>query len=259
MSKYTTEVRFICEDLAGLLKSVGYANVKEVLDKSWNKVFDFDFPIFDESYRSVLCIKILKHYYTREIAFETVGLWKLKLDATMNEIMPYYNKLYGSELLKFNPLYDSDYFRQHEGSDSGSGKDRGDTVQRNNGTHTGTIGDEGNIVLSETTWDVYSDTPQGALTNVDNNTYLTNARKVNHDAETDTENTRTFNEATSNTSSGVSELNREYKNTDEYIDHIYGKMPGRSYPTLIKEFRDTFLNIDMEIIDRLNDLFFKLW
>ena len=259
MSKYTTEVRFVCETYAGLLESTGYANVKEVLSKSWNKVFDFEFPIFDEEYRSVLCQKILKHYYTREIAFETVGLWKLKLDTAMNEIMPYYNKLYESELLKFDPLSDADYYRDHKGQDSGNGTDVGNTVHNDTGTHTGTIDDDGNILLSETSWDVYSDTPQGALTNVDNNTYLTNARKVSHDSETDTTNTRTFNEGTTSVGTGRSELNRQYNNTDEYLDHIYGKYPGKSYANLLKEYRETFLNLDMEVIERLGDLFFKLW
>lgn len=279
MSKYTTEVRFICENYAGMLKSTGYSNVTEVINKSWDKVFDFNFPIFDEEYRSVLCQKILKHYYTREIAFETVGLWKLKLDTAMNEIMPYYNKLYESELLEFNPLRDADYYREHEGEDSGSGRDSGSTSQTDTGTHTGTIRDDathdetisdvGNVQLSEASWDVYSDTPQGALTNVDNNTYLTNARKVTHDSETDTtndrtiegsnDNLRTFNEGTSNTGRGTSQLDRTYSNTDEYIDHIYGKFPGKSYSSMLKEFRETFLNIDMEVIDRLGSLFFKLW
>lgn len=104
MSKYTTEVRFICENSAGLSVSEGADNVDSVLDKCWNKVFNFDFPIFDENYRQVLCRKILKHYYTREIAHETVGRWKLALNAKLNEIMPYYNQLYKSELLEFNPF-----------------------------------------------------------------------------------------------------------------------------------------------------------
>lgn len=259
MSYYTTEVRFICENYAGLDESKGQVDVNEIIGQSWDKVFDFTFPIFDENYRSVLCQKILKHYYTREIAFETVGLWKLKLDTAMNEIMPYYNKLYESELLEFNPFYDADYRKEHEGSDSGSGKDTGSTSQTNNGTHTGTIGDVGKVELDESSWDVYSDTPQGALTNVDNNTYLTNARKVTHEATTDSTNTRTFNEGTSDTGTGTSELNRQYNNTDEYIDHVYGKFPGKSYANLLKEFRETFLNLDMEIIEKLSDLFFKLW
>ena len=108
MSQYTTELRYICESLAGLEHSVGYSDIDEVIDNSYDKIFDFNYPIFDENYRPLLEKKILKHFYTREIGQETYGLWKLKLNTKMNEIMPYYNKLYNSELLEFNPLYDVD-------------------------------------------------------------------------------------------------------------------------------------------------------
>lgn len=243
MSKYTTEVRYICETAAGLKESEGYNSVEDILDKSWENIFSFPFPLFDNDYRSVLCKKILKHYYTREIGLETVGLWKLKLDTKMNEIMPYYNKLYESELLKWNPLTDADYTKTHEGKNAGKGTD--------SGTHGGTIGDVRNEKADEKLWDVYSDTPQGGLTNVDNETYLTNARKTTRDSEINDTNTRTFNETT-----GTS---RSYNNTDEYIEHVIGKFPGKSYSSLIKEFRETFLNIDVAIIEDLSDLFIKLW
>ena len=39
MSKYTTEVRFICESYAGLNESVGYAGIDEVINKAIPKVF----------------------------------------------------------------------------------------------------------------------------------------------------------------------------------------------------------------------------
>ena len=65
MSKYTTQVRFICETSANLTESTGFNNIEDVLNKSWNKIFS-DFPIFDEQYRPELSKKILKQYYTRE-------------------------------------------------------------------------------------------------------------------------------------------------------------------------------------------------
>ena len=52
MSKYTTELRFICESKAGLSESVGFNQIDDVISNSWNKIFD-NFPIFDESYRSI--------------------------------------------------------------------------------------------------------------------------------------------------------------------------------------------------------------
>ena len=112
MSKYTTEVRYICEMAAGLSESTGFNNVEQVLHSAHNSVIG-DYPIFDETYRETLNTKILKHYYTREICEETVGLWKLRLNSRMNEIMPYYNKLYSSELLNFNPFYDVDLTTNH--------------------------------------------------------------------------------------------------------------------------------------------------
>ena len=99
MSQYTTEVRWICEMRSGIKpEEVHFHTVDEIIELSRDKIFDFAYPIYDESHRPELEKKILKHYYTREICEETVGLWKLRLNSRMNEIMPYYNKLYNSEL-----------------------------------------------------------------------------------------------------------------------------------------------------------------
>ena len=118
MSKYTTEVRFICEEACGLLESKGYNDIDSIITKAIPKIFSFNFPIFDENYRSVLELKILKHFYTREIGEETVGLWKLRFDTKLNEIMPYYNKLYSSELIEFNPLYSVSYRKEYDGENA---------------------------------------------------------------------------------------------------------------------------------------------
>ena len=113
MSKYTTEVRFICESKAGLSESAGCDNVDDIVSKSWNKIFTSKAVFFDEEYRSVLCQKILKHYYLREIGCETVGIWKLWMNTRLEEIMPFYNQLYKSALIEFNPLHDVDLKRTH--------------------------------------------------------------------------------------------------------------------------------------------------
>lgn len=120
MSNYTTEVRYICETNANLTSSTGYNSIDNILTEAAPKIFNFNFPIFDETYRLTLEKKILRHYYTREICEETVGLWKLRLEDRMNMIMPYYNKLYDTTLYKFNPLYDTDTYtsssKEHEGN-----------------------------------------------------------------------------------------------------------------------------------------------
>lgn len=119
MSDYTTQIRFICESKSGLTESVGFSGIMEAIENSVDDIFNFNWPIFDETYRVPLEIKILRHFYTREIGEETFGLWQLRLCDRLNVIMPYYNQLYKSELIKFNPMYDVDLTTEHERANDG--------------------------------------------------------------------------------------------------------------------------------------------
>ena len=253
MSKYTTEVRFICENSAGLSESEGANNVDSILDKCWNKVFNFDFPIFDENYRQVLCKKILKHYYTREIAHETVGRWKLALNAKLNEIMPYYNQLYKSELLEFNPFYDVDLTRSREGS--GTSNRTSNNTEINSGTSKNVSSGSG--TNNTVTLNRFSDTPQNSMDTqgIADSVPLTTVTKVNEDNTTTNESTDTLTRNDSKTGNGTENIN----NTDKYIEKVKGKQGTENYSSLLKKFRETFLNIDMMIIDDCSDCFFTLW
>lgn len=253
MSKYTTEVRFICENSAGLRESMGADNIDSILDKCWNKIFNFDFPIFDENYRQILCRKILKHYYTREIAHETVGKWKLALNAKLNEIMPYYNQLYKSELLEFNPFYDVDLTRSRRGS--------GTSNKTSNNTETNIGKSEnvssGNGTSNTDTLNRFSDTPQNSMDtqSITDSVPLTTVTKVNEDNRTTNESKGTLTRNDSKTGNGTENI----KNTDEYIETVKGKQGTENYSSLLKKFRETFLNIDMMIIEDCSDCFFTLW
>lgn len=330
MSKYTTEVRFICEQASGLTESKGYNDTNSIIDLAIPKVFNFDFPIFDEKYRVVLERKILKHFYTREIGEETVGLWNLRLDTRLNEIMPYYNKLYKSELLEFNPLYTAnltrtkktDYDSNRNENENISDTSSSNRTTSNNGTVNNTTSNKGtiNITTSEisantgevdttnngtttgtgsgtstnTNIDLYSDTPQGALSGVEAETYLTNARKTTDNGSTSsntsntnsstgkvessengttsgTHNTTSADSGTNDTTStnngtdnSTGTYGRTRDNTDaltsteDYLETVVG-YEGAVPSVLLLKYRDTFLNIDMMIINNLEDLFFQLW
>lgn len=283
MSKYTTEVRYICETAAGLKESTGYMSVNQIVEKALPSVFDFPFPIFDETYRTLLEKKILKHYYTREIGLETVGLWKLKLDTKLNEIMPFYNQLYKSTLLDFNPLYDVDLTRDHKLTKKETAKqtenanintnETGSQINDSNTNITNTTGSTSEETASGTKqhYDKYSDTPQGSLVNVENDTYLTNARMINDtDAQTGkttvtgddksdgTTHATTDTDTTTDTTRD-SNINRNVDTLDDYLEHVKGKNGGTSYSAMLNEYRTTFLNIDIQVINELSDLFFNLW
>lgn len=218
MSKYTTQLRFICESIVDLNESTKANGVTELIGEIWDKVFTFDFPIFDESYRKELCVKILRHYWTREIGQETYGAWKIRLETKLCDIMPYYNQLYKSELLEFNPMFDVDLTRSGD--------------RTNKGSVTGTDTGE-----SKTT-DLFSDTPQNGLRDVESGEYLTSANVNNND---------------------YSNRNNTNSNSQEsFWEKVQGRS-NRSGSRALIEFRKTFLNIDMLVIEELEPLFMQLW
>lgn len=386
MSKFTTEVRYICEQMYGLDESVGADRIDEVVSATADDILG-EYPIFDENYREVLNTKIIKHFYTREIGFETVGLWKFHLNNKMNEIMPYYNKLYKSELLDFNPLYDVDLSTQHSSTGSESGNreeekdakrsgvkdesteksgsvteetsrnnkesgnenelsarnrktnEEGSSEQENKEVNSATSSREtensangetsGNVegASSDNTTkghlDKYLDTPQGSISNLMNGSYLTNARNIDEDekknkvssesseskssqsgsekeesvsgsssdgkvsgrssteSEEDESGNRSLNsnrESVGNESKTIGETGSTNKvgsessstmernkaknfvtSTENYLETIAGKRGSTSYSKLLSEYRDTFLNIDVQIIASLENLFMGIW
>lgn len=241
MSKYTTEVRYICETEAGFDHSVGYEDVDKVIALAIPKIFSFDFPLYDSSYRNVLCTKILRHFYTREIGAETYGLWKLRLESKLNEIMPYYNKLYESGLKDFNPLWDTQMKTEYKGKKWGDEQVIGWEKATDKGTddvntdHWDTLHSKAKTI--EDNWgknkstelegytdkqkgdktDKYSDTPQGGLAGVEEGVYLTNARIVGEDI-TKTRDAKTLLEGEKGSHG---QLDYENDDTKHISEHIY--------------------------------------
>lgn len=323
-------LRTICESVIDTYPTTIH-NYAAIIEKARPIIFDFDYPIFDTSYKKILETKIIKHFFIREIGLETPALWKFYLDMKMNEIMPYYNQLYESQLLKFNPFYDKDIWTTHNGTSTEERQDNGkdntyrdktndvdtkinvteEETENNNRTLDGTTNstqsktgssDGTNDTKTTNYQDVtgendhaYSDTPQGQLSLVKNYNYLTNYSYDTSESHTDGEGTNKNTVAESHTdtidtdgttkdtekieneknraqdttntllSTENENIGNQYEknvvanNMNEYIEHVAGKTGNQSYAYLLKEFRDTFLNIDMEIINELNSLFMGIY
>ena len=258
MSKYTVEVRFICETEAGLAESAGYNSVDSIVEAAAPNIFE-DFPIFDENYRLLLEKKILRHYYTREICAETIGLWKLWLNNRMNEIMPYYNKLYQSELLDFDPFADVDLKTSRDkitsGNDSRQGADNGsdDLISSGNAS---AMQNESNTAHATSR---YSDTPQGSITDLEADRYLTNATIDDSTGSVSTSGNTVNNNIENRTNKREYSENKVKNDIENYLEKVVGKRGNISMSEMLDKYRKTFLNIDMLIIRDLQDLFFQLW
>ena len=251
MSKYTTEIRFICEEAVPLEEQGNFLDIDTAIEAGRKKIFTFNYDLFDPLYKSVIETKFLRHFYTREIGQETVALWKLKLHDRWEMKLPYYNKLWESELLKFNPFYDVDYTMENTGDRYSNRSDNMINEGKNKQSVNG-------VTKSENTnnhINKFSDTPQGALDGVLNTDWLTNA----------TEDDVTSNSIDKNSSASVGENKNKMSSTglvhdmDDYQRHVVGKMGTRNYSNMLMDFRKSFLNIDEMFINEMNDLFMLIY
>lgn len=259
MSRYTTEVRFICEQYAGFNDSKDGSYVDTIIDASWNKIFDDSWDTFKSEHKQVLCRSILRHYYTREIGMETVGIWKMKLNQTLVEIIPYYNRLYeiaenGLSLFDDTNLKVSgnkkDNYSEQTNKGSSSESNRIDNLQTDSNGKSST--DD-----SSTAYTLENDTPQGGLSGIDNMNYLSKATKM-------TDNSSSKNNAESSvkntgnqtvTTTGKEDAEKGSENLNEYSEKRAGKNGGKSYAELIKDYKEQLKGIDLQIIDDLNSCF----
>lgn len=184
MSKYTSLLRYICENKSGMTESqIANATIDQIIDAAKANIFDFDFPVHNETFRPVLEHEILFHFYMQEIGAETYGLFKYYLARKLREIMPYYAQLYASAELEFNPLHDVDYSKTHEGTAAG-----GKNTQSNTSGQTTAAGERDT-----------SGSGQATGTRTENGERNTTGREITDTAsETDGTETRT----TSGTKSG---------------------------------------------------------
>lgn len=223
MSKYTTEVRYIVESIAN--EEITPNNIDAITAMVGANIFGTMPPEMygGEGEWVSLCSRILQHYITREIGFETVGLWKLKVRAKLREILPYYKELYQTTLYDIDPTRTVDFevVRQRTFGNEGTSN----TSRSNSSDFTSK----------------YSDTPQGGINGLVDGNYLTSA-EINNTNENGNANT---------TDSRSGNDNETVRTT--------GKEGGVSYATLIKEYRQTIINIEMMIVEELKDYFMLIW
>lgn len=153
MSRFTTELRFMLESQYGLEHTGLASDVNSVIESTRTWLFDFPYPCenMTEAEKAHFEKNFILQNYTREIGFETFGLFKHKLQAKLWLIMPKFDKLYALEHENLDFFSDVDYYKRTAGD---SNKRTGNVVHQNSGKDT-TITTGG-----------YSDTNSGALTDV---------------------------------------------------------------------------------------------
>ena len=208
MSKYTITVKDLVRDYSVSVDN-GLTDIDTKLDKAREYIFDFTYPVIDEATKKRIEIAILKHYYMREIAFESVGIWKIKLNDRLNLIMPRYNALYNKQDLSLSP-YVNGYLKESGETSGNSSTD-----------------------VNNEDWQTTSDTPQGILTDLKEGKYSSMAVYTENNDNTNNINSSNY-ERMQESLNGVTyaEAFRNYFDNIISIDE-----------ELVNEFSDLFMVI----------------
>lgn len=247
--------------------------LKDLIDDGYDIGLD-EYPIFDESYRTILNKKIIDNYYYSEINYETRDIFKHYLNSTMNNIMPLYNKLYEIEREDINPRYgyyseedvisDTDRNKQSTGTQDTENNTVKDVDETGTNNNTLTKTQDTNTTASSSDSTFFSDTPDSTLVDdTCNGDYATTYEKRESAGNTTDElngtdtNTGSYNKDMTDTTSSVTNTDTT-DSEDEYInrvDHIIKKGYNENLGKFFSDYLEGFKNIDLMIIDELADCF----
>src|SRR5699024_5974973 len=163
MAMYTMQLRSYIEKFSQFDENL---TLDERIEIGREKMFDFDYPSFDENYRAQFERNFINEFYMREIGFETEELFKMRLRNWLRKNMGYYNKLFESELLKYDPLTNSQMNVTHTKKNDKEQNDLRNTDQSSNTHGTGKVDSEqvGNV---DSTQNSKSNTKQDSDRNTD--------------------------------------------------------------------------------------------
>lgn len=223
MSKYTISFYDLDKELNG---TDYLTSIDDRLDKLRPHIFDFAYTKLDDTTKKRLEIAILKHYYLREFAFESVGIMKLKLNDRLNLIMPRYERLYAYQDEDIKPFINS--YMEENGT--------------NEGTNTNTTNATSNVNNSNDVINTQSDTPQGILDDLKEGNYASYCTVENNTGTT-----------TSNDNSNVNGTsNSNYTRMQQGLS-------GMTQAEAFRNYFDNLISIDEQIVYEMSDLFLVIW
>lgn len=207
------------------------------------------YPIYDENHRTELNEKIVRHYALREIGQETAQQFTYYLGMTMAEIMPYFNERYRTLDMEYDPLDSMDMT-----TDSASGSESrssGKASSTQDSTSNSSSKSDNSSTTTSRSFD--SDVPQ---TGVQGDF----ARYASHANESQADSSGTASSSQDSTSHTAAHSTTDYQHDSSNSkgkSHVSGR--SQSAMSLIQEYRQAIINVDMEIVRSLEPCFMQVW
>lgn len=186
-------------------------------------IFDFEYNLFDNNYKSTFEQLFIDYFLTEEIAHETVGLFKHRLKTKLNLVLPMYNKLYMTQELEQRILDNYDVTEIINRVVTGDSTRTMDSNSMRNGVEK----------------QLYKDAPK---TKIDINRFdvVTNLTK---------------NEADETSTNKANEVNAS-NNIENYTRHTTGNIGVQTDADAIIKYWQSLKNVTLELFDNeLSSLF----
>jgi hypothetical protein len=256
MATYTMEIKDYVE-----MVTTGEASlsIRDRIEAARPKLFDFDYPIFNEDYRKDFETRFIRTFYMREIGFETEGLFKFYLETWLNINMPYWNNMFKSELLTFDPLTNT----KIDGTKNKTKTNTTHQTSTTDGTNNSTTTQDGNGSLTDDNFSrqVEADTPDTrlTLTTNDGQGILEYASNIKEDNENNSKTSTSHNSGSlDETSHASSTSDLTVNETEDETDSSEGKIGVQTYSQMLQEYRETFLRIEKSIFNEMSKELFML-
>ena len=207
MSNYTLQLRYLYED------------------ENFN-LFDFPYNLYNNDLKPWFEEKFYQHFMFYEIGFDTIGMFKQRLMAKLNDIYPYYRQLYETEIrtknidFMLNKDLKESYVRELTSNSNSS--------QESNTASNG-LSTAGQLTPS----------------------LIANSQKIDKFMDTAQKDESSSNATSTGESTGNSK--------EEYTLTSQGNIGITSSAELLDKWRQVLLNIDLLIFEECHDLFMQIF
>lgn len=218
--------------------------IKDLAKNGRSIIFNFNYPLTNNEDKEKFECMILNHFLMRRIGYDTVTAFRIALDVKLNEIMPFYNKM-------FDMLDGWDLFNDGEVTTRTQSDTRNITDTNTNSTNQTTNGNDSiNNISSSTSDRRNSVTPENQLSDVRDGKYVSN---YDYDTNNDTNSTMS---TSSNTLNSTNTSNGTSNNVGSLSENIT-RTPSDKL-RIYKEFMENRKNIYTMIFEELDPLFYGL-
>ena len=229
----------------------------------------YDFYLDDSQARKTFEDKFIKHYYYREIGFDSPFMFIQKLESHLLLNMPYWKQLYQTELesRNINFLLNKDLLETFIREIDTENETTGTNSTQQTSTNVSSLNQEGTSTTEQTDSQqsnakeslirdgvAQASLTDGYLTGTNSNT-TTNTQNVSGTSGT----TGTSNSSDKLTSEGTLSHSENGKTVEKTELLSQGNIGITSSAQLLKEWRDVLINMDKIIIESCNDLFMKIY